>query len=190
MTCRFTISRSLKNNLTQDSLTFTLMKKGVIIQGSARINGDTSTYVQQLKAMSGFEVVDLKAYKIGHFDYEFKNKDDDFHPLIKRLLTNFDIFVFATPVYWYSMSGHTKVFLDRISDLLQIDKETGRLFRGKAMAVLSVSGQDDVDTSFYVPFNQSAVYLGMRYLGKCHAFTDGEDSEIETRLKRFSDSLT
>ncbi|MCP4458779.1 MAG: NAD(P)H-dependent oxidoreductase [Cytophagales bacterium] len=37
----------------------------------------------------------------------------------------------ATPVYWYSMSGIMKVFLDRIYDVLTIEKELGRKLHGK-----------------------------------------------------------
>ena len=111
------------------------MKRGIIIQGSARSRGDTYTATQKLRALSNFDFIDLKDYQIGHFDYNFDNKEVDFLPLIRRLLTTYEIFILATPVYWYTMSGHMKVFLDRISDLLILEKETGRLFRTKSMAV-------------------------------------------------------
>ena len=163
------------------------MKKGVIIQGSARSKGNTYTATQKLKALTHFDFIDLKEYHIGHYDYDFKNKADDFLPLIRSLLETYDIFVLASPVYWYTMSGHMKVFLDRISDLLNSDLEPRKLFHAKTMAVVSVSGQDDVDDSYYIPFRKSADYLGIHYLGSSHIYKEITDIEL---TRRFSEMLS
>ena len=56
---------------------------------------------------------------------------------MKTIISKYDTIIFATPVYWYSMSGILKVFIDRITDLLTIEKELGRKLRGKKMAVVS-----------------------------------------------------
>jgi multimeric flavodoxin WrbA len=160
------------------------MKNGVIIQGSARSNGDTSSYAHSLKLLSGYDLIDLLDYDIGHFDYNFNNTNDDFLPLIKKILSSYGHIVLATPVYWYTMSGHMKVFLDRISDLLYNEKETGRRFRSKAMSVLSVSNEDDIEDTFYLPFRQSAAYLGMDYLAECHACSVITNAELQNRLQR------
>ena len=159
------------------------MKKGVIIQGSARSKGDTYGFCQKLKTQSGFDFIDLKQYDIGHFDYTFSNKDDDFLPLIREILDTYELLTLATPVYWYTMSGHMKVFLDRISDLLYSEKETGRLFRTKTMSILSVSGDDQVDDTFYLPFRKSADYLGMHYAGDCHAYAGITDEALVNRFR-------
>lgn len=159
----------------------------VVIQGSSRSNGDTSKFVKHILASRDWQHVDLLQYTIGHFDYAFNNKSDDFLPLIKDLILKHDHFVFASPVYWYSMSGVMKVFLDRFSDLLIHEKELGRKLRGKSMSVLSVSGNDDVSDSFYVPFRKSAAYLGIDYKGECHAYGDGmkPGHQVTERLKEF-----
>ncbi|WP_291800231.1 flavodoxin family protein [Lutibacter sp.] len=57
--------------------------------------------------------------KINHFDYDFNN-DDGFLPLMKNVIEKYDTIIFATPIYWYSMSGVLKVFFDRLSDLLHV----------------------------------------------------------------------
>ncbi len=165
------------------------MKKGVIIQGSARSDGDTSRYAHSLKLLSGYDLIDLLDYNIGHFDYGFNNADDDFFPLITKVLSTYEVIVLATPVYWYTMSGHMKVFLDRISDLLYKEKETGRLFRSKIMAVLSVSNDDNVEDTFYLPFRKSAAYLGMVYLDECHACSSISKAELQKRLQRLVSTL-
>lgn len=61
-----------------------------------------------------------------------------------------------------------KFFFDRISDLLRNEEIViGRKFRGKNMAVISCNGEDLVG-GFYMPFKESANYLGMNYLGNVH----------------------
>ncbi len=146
------------------------MKK-IIIVGSARNDGDTASLVSQLKKSSGWEVIDLNDYDIGFYDYDHLNKGDDFLPLIKKLINQYDTFIFATPVYWYSMSGIMKVFFDRISDLLTIEKPLGRRLRGKHMAVISSSNGNNLGESFWLPFKASADYLGMTYIGNLHTIS-------------------
>ena len=104
--------------------------KKVIILGSARKNGNTTKIVDEIAKESGIDVIDLNDYNISHYDYESKNREDDFLPLIRRILEEYDTLIFATPVYWYNMSGIMKVFFDRFSDLIRIEKETGRKLRG------------------------------------------------------------
>ncbi|MEZ0129961.1 flavodoxin family protein, partial [Flavobacterium sp. LBUM151] len=95
--------------------------KKVIILGSARKNGNTTKIVDEISKESGIDVIDLSDYNISHYDYESKNKEDDFLPLIRRILEEYDTIIFATPVYWYNMSGIMKVFFDRFSDLIRIE---------------------------------------------------------------------
>ena len=61
------------------------------------------------------EVVDLATKRLSAYDYEHRNRDDDFEPLMTRVL-EFERVIFASPVYWYSVSPPMKVFLDRIAD--------------------------------------------------------------------------
>ena len=151
------------------------MKKGVIIQASSRSNGNTSKIVCVIKAQTKFDVIDLNQKEINHFDYEFKNKNDDFNLLFKEIVKNYDIILFATPIYWYTMSGMLKVFLDRISDFLFHEKEFGRLLRGKQMGIVSCGSDATVFEGFEMPFVQSANYLGMDYLGHLHTWMENDD---------------
>ncbi len=156
-------------------------KKIVIIQGSSRTHGETNQMVRYLQENMICDWVDLKSKDIGHFDYEFKNSEDDFLPLMRQLVEQYDTFIFATPVYWYSMSGIMKVFFDRISDLLKTEKELGRRLRGKKMAVLSCAADNDLNPEFHMPFVESANYLGMNYLGAIHTWV--ENNQIPDLLK-------
>ena len=116
------------------------------------------------------EVVDLAAMKISAYDYEHRNRGDDFEPLIERVL-DFDQIIFASPVYWYAASPAMKVFLDRISDLLDLPEllDEGRRLRGKRAFVICTSIYDEVAPSFIAAFQETFRYLGMPYGGCLHA---------------------
>ena len=165
--------------------------KMVIIEGSARKNGDTLRVIESLNDTAKLACISLTDYTIGHYDYSNANKEDDFIPLIKSLVEKYDTFLFITPVYWYSMSGRMKVFFDRISDLLQFQKDLGRQLRGKNMALISVSNADDCIEGFSRPFSASADYLGMHFLGSVHIWVETEqlDSQAQDRLSRFKKEI-
>lgn len=150
--------------------------KAVVIVGSSRKDGDTTKMVNELVAQRNWDVIDLNDYKIGYYDYEHRNKNDDYIALMKQIIEQYDTFIFATPVYWYSMSGIMKVFFDRITDLLEIEKELGRKLRGKKMAAISCSIGNNLGDHFWFPFSETANYLGMNYLGNLHTILD-EDNE-------------
>jgi multimeric flavodoxin WrbA len=145
-----------------------LENKKVIIVGSSRSDGNTSKIVSKISNQINVDVIDLREYTISYYDYENKNSEDDFLSLMKLIIEKYDTLVFATPVYWYTMSGIMKVFFDRFSDLIRIEKELGRKLRGKNMFVISNSDDDTLDYDFYLPFRLSANYLGMTYLGEKH----------------------
>ena len=158
------------------------MNKTVIIQGSSRSYGDTNKIVNYIASKNNFDIIDLHEKNIGHYDYEYKNSDDDFIDLITRVIENYDTIIFATPVYWYSMSGILKVFFDRISDLIRIHKDTGRKLRGKNMAMLSCSNSAEIIDGFSMPFSESANYLGMHYLGDIHTWVENEIVTDDVKL--------
>lgn len=156
-------------------------KKGVIIQGSARGDGNTNKITLFIKEHTGYDIIDLKTKNIGEFDYNFENSNDDYLPLMKEIVEKYDTIVFISPVYWYSMSGIMKTFFDRISDCLYVEKELGRKLRGKNMAVISCGSDSKEVEGFSLPFEKSADYLGMKYLGYAHSWL--EDSTISESLK-------
>ena len=96
--------------------------RNIIILGSSRNDGDTARVVNKLKEKSNWDLIDLNSYDFSYYDYAHQNSDDDFIPLMRNLIEKYDTLILATPVYWYSMSGIMKVFFDRITDLLEIEK--------------------------------------------------------------------
>jgi len=161
--------------------------RGVLLQASARSDGDLRLMVDHLAVQTGWPVIDLREKRIGHFDYAFLNQDDDFPPLIEAIIRDYELIVFATPVYWYTMSGLLKVFFDRMSDLLLIRKELGRQLRGKLVAVVSCAYDRQLKPGFHMPFVETARYLGMHYLGDVHGWIEqgAIPPEVEQRLDAF-----
>ncbi|WP_309607409.1 NAD(P)H-dependent oxidoreductase [Flavobacterium sp.] len=159
-----------------------MQNKKVIIVGSSRNKGNTTKIVAGIANQFNVDVINLNDYQFSYYDYESKNREDDFLPLIKSIIEKYDTLIFATPIYWYSMSGIMKVFFDRFSDLIRIEKETGRKLRGKNFAVISNSHDNEIDFDFYIPFRKSAEYLGMNYLGNKHFNADKFDTNNKIEL--------
>ena len=168
-----------------------LGKQGIIVLGSARSDGNTRMVVEYLSEISHMEVVDLNEFEIGYFEYDNYHRGDDFLPLMERVL-EYDVVVFATPVYWYSMSAVMKNFFDRITDLLNAHKDTGRKLRGKYMALISCSGTPGPDPEFSIPFIKTADYLGMYFAGHTTtwASSSGLSPEVKVELQSFTGSLS
>ena len=57
-----------------------MSKRGIIIQGSSRSDGNTNKIVSFIKEKTGFDSIDLLSKNISAFDYEKRNKNDDFVP--------------------------------------------------------------------------------------------------------------
>ncbi len=161
--------------------------KSVIILGSSRSDGHTRHLVNRFVEITGFEVFDLLNYNINQYSYTHQHKDDDFIRLINKVLDEYDVLIFATPVYWYAMSGVLKTFFDRITDLLDEYKALGARFRQKSMAVLTSSNGNNLGDNFWLPFKAKSNYLGMQYLGNLHT-VHGVCSEQE--LVKFAASIT
>ena len=154
------------------------MKKHAIIFGSARSDGNTMMAVKQI--MENLKVpllIDLAGYGIGDFDYTHAHDNDDFLKIVDRMM-EYETLIFATPIYWYTMSVPMKRFIDRVTDLLTIHKDIGRKLRQKKMAVVcSYSTYPEGMNGFEQIFMNTARYLGMTYLG-CYFHYAGDLVEI------------
>lgn len=161
--------------------------------GSSRSFGNTRRVVDEfLSINSNADLIDLNHYVFSYYDYEFRNASDDFDNLLKSIL-EYDIMVFATPIYWYTMSAQLKTFFDRISDFLTDEnKDIGRRFRGKNMAVISCGRDDELFEGFIMPFKETANYLGMVYRDHLHVWIENDLSisvNTHNKIKEFVRSI-
>jgi multimeric flavodoxin WrbA len=155
------------------------VKSTLSLFSSSRRHGNTGRLMDRVAGELGIQIADLTEKSIAPYTYEHSNRKDDFEPLMSYAL-RFEQLIFASPVYWYSMTPHMKAFLDRISDFLDLPElqERGRRLRGKSGFVLCTSIMDAPDPGFIDAFQQTFDYLGMRYGGYVHAnCTDGYIAE-------------
>jgi multimeric flavodoxin WrbA len=146
-----------------------MMNGAIALFSSSRRNGNTGRFLDRIGAESKIDIVDLASQRIAAYDYEHRNRNDDFEPLLQRVLS-FDRIILASPVYWYSVSPSLKVFLDRISDFLDLPDllNDGRRLRGKTAYVVCTSVCDEAPESFVASLVDTFDYLGMRFGGLAH----------------------
>jgi multimeric flavodoxin WrbA len=136
----------------------------IAIFSSSRRLGNTGQLIDRIALELSIDVVDLASLRMSSFDYDHLNRIDDFEPLMKRLLA-YDQIIFATPIYWYAVSATMKVFLDRISDFLDLPDllSEGRRLRGKNAYVACTSICDEPSVEFIGAFRETFNYLGMHF---------------------------
>jgi len=125
--------------------------------------------MDRVAAQLGIGVTDLGTLSFSPYDYEHRNRGDDFEPLMMRVLEH-NAIIFASPVYWYAVSPPMKSFLDRISDFLDLDDllDHGRRLRGKTGYVVCTSIYDEPPKPFVGSFTDTFDYLGMQFGGIAH----------------------
>ena len=132
------------------------LNDAIAVFASARRNGNTGKFIDWIADELGIDVIDLSEKEISPYDYDHKNINDDFLPLMRQLL-EYDKIIFVTPVYWYGPSAQMKVFIDRTSDFLDLEelKDIGRRLRGKSAYIVCTSISDDADGSFLGSFKDT-----------------------------------
>jgi multimeric flavodoxin WrbA len=150
-----------------------MMPSAIALFSSSRRHGNTGRLIDRIASELNIEVVDLASLRMSSYDYEHRNRDDDFEPLMKRVLEHEQI-LFATPIYWYAVSPAMKVFIDRISDFLELPDllSEGRRLRGKTAYVVCTSISDEPSAAFMTAFRETFDYLGMRFGGVAHVNCD------------------
>ena len=130
------------------------MKKILILNGSPRKKGNTAVLVEELSKVLE-EDNEVTIYQLNDLDinpcqgcywcykdYPLKCiQDDDMNSLYPTILDS-DIFVFASPIYWFNYSGQLKLFIDR---LLALHVKGGHSLDGKKFASIFVYGAGSIE---------------------------------------------
>ena len=139
--------------------------------GSARKQSDTENLLRIILADTAYTRLDLLDYKITPYAYDGNYpKDDEFLKVVTALLQH-DTVIWATPVYWYTMSGLLKTYFDRLTDSITIKKELGRKLKGKNTYLVAVGADAELPDGFIVPFKATAAYLDMHFRDYFYACT-------------------
>jgi multimeric flavodoxin WrbA len=140
-----------------------MQKRVLVILASARENSNTMKALERLCPFEKYETVDLRTITVGYYRYDASYpKNDDFLSIVTRM-QEADVIVFATPVYWYAMSGLMKVFFDRFTDLLTIHKSVGRQLKGKEVYLIAQGSEASLPEGFEIPFRRTSDYFKMEF---------------------------
>ncbi|MBS1730176.1 MAG: NAD(P)H-dependent oxidoreductase [Bacteroidetes bacterium] len=146
----------------------------IIILASARKKSDTLQVVERIFHQRNMHCIDLLDQQIAPYNYEKKYPaEDNFQEIITQCIT-FQKIIFATPVYWYSMSGMLKNFFDRLTDIVTINKELGRKLAGKSIGFIAVGADPEIPPGFETPFTSIAHYFDMQFIGSIYYCTKNE----------------
>jgi len=167
--------------------------KPLIVLGSARKASDTGKLVTSLFPEGSATVVDLLDYTIAQYRYDgLYPPEDDFQRVVDLLLQHQQL-VFATPIYWYAMSGLMKVFFDRMTDLVTVQKKTGRKLKGKQTFLLAVGAEEALPLGFEEPFRLTSEYFDMEFIASFYCRTSEisvKGTEGEAFLRSLANATT
>ncbi|WML67419.1 MAG: NAD(P)H dehydrogenase (quinone) [Methanoregula sp. SKADARSKE-2] len=139
---------------------------GLVLEGAAEVGAET-------------EIVDLADLRItpctacegctfnGICVYE-----DDLSALLARM-NEADAIVFASPVYFDSITGQMKIFFDRLADAIHYQALAGKV--GCSVATTHGSGGDETTTYMDHLLN----YLGIVSIGRIHVATGGDAGAVD-----------
>ena len=153
--------------------------KILVVQGSPRKKGNSIALAEQIA--KGAESVGAVAERIYLHDknispcqacYACQRPDssgcaidDEMQPIYKKLI-DADCWIIASPVYWFTMSAQTKLFMDRCFALLAYKKDA---FTGKRIAIAMSYGDTDTFNSGCVnalrTFQDAFRYVGANMVG-------------------------
>ncbi|WP_076606467.1 flavodoxin family protein [Rufibacter radiotolerans] len=161
----------------------TLEPKPLILQASARKDSDTHRLLETVFQDTPHKLLDLLDYHIAPFRYENDYTPDDQFLKIIEQVTQHQVIIMATPVYWYAMSGLLKTFFDRLTDVVTAHKDLGRQLQGKTLFLVAVGSDSELPDGFEVPFKLTAKYLNMKYGSSLYGSTE----EVETSIFHVGD---
>lgn len=143
----------------------------LVILGSARKDSDTRKLIDRLLNGQKYKLLDLLDFEINPYQYAGNYPSTDQFLYVIDQMVHHDRVVFATPVYWYAMSGLMKTFFDRLTDIVTVHKPLGRQLAGKETFLLAVGSDDALPLGFEVPVKKTSEYFGMHFRAAYYADT-------------------
>ena len=171
------------------------VKKILVLLGSPRKKGNSTTLAKQIvkgaeSAGAEVETVYLNGLKMkpcqGCYACKKENSkgcvvDDDMQSLYPKVTAS-DAMVIASPVYWFTMTAQTKIFMDRLFGMFDASYTVNPLHK-KRIAIAMSYGDTDPFTSGCVnalrSFQDAFKYVGARIEGMVYG-TAEEPGEISS----------
>ena len=159
----------------------------VAVLGSARGDGHAARLLDAVLAGRPARQFDLGVLHVRDYVYGRLADGDDFLG-VAEAVAEADAVLFVTPVYWYAMSAVLKRFIDRLTDLVTVEKPLGRRLAGRTVWVAACGSDPVLPEGFEVPFRATAAYFGMSYGGVLYV-PMREDEPLSAEQERRSAAL-
>jgi multimeric flavodoxin WrbA len=99
----------------------------IFLNGSMNIVGNTARLAKDVFRSLDYTPINLAEHYINQIGQDSGGHQDDFQKVMEQLIMADDI-VIGTPVYWSSMTGYLKTFIDRFADALDAPLASKRVF--------------------------------------------------------------
>ncbi len=157
------------------------------VLGSSNNDGNTAALARAVFApLPNAQIISLSNLAIAPYDYLNRHDKDDFLPLAEKIAAAKTL-VFASPVYWYSMSAQMKLFFDRLTGLTGAHKALGKALAGKSAFLIATGGSPKPPASFEPPFAETARYFNMRWGGML--YRPGDEAVDAGAAKGFANRI-
>ena len=131
-----------------------MSKKVTIINGSLRVMGNTDELLKALIKGTKKTEINSKQYVLRDktiadckgcyycYNHSSCSIKDDMHE-IHQELQNSDLLIFASPLYWWGVTGLMKTFIDRL--YLYYPKKNAELIAGKKIIILTPMHVNEIE---------------------------------------------
>lgn len=154
-----------------------IMGKILFMNSSPNRNGNTYRIGEELLKDKAHEVLQMADYRISQYGQVFE--DDEIKDVFKKI-AECDTLVIGSPVYWYTVSGMLKTFIDRLYMLPEADA-----LRGKKLYLFAQGSLLSQDTVKSIEFlsNRLSYLMGMELKGVITDSSDGNEILSKMRIE-------
>ena len=99
------------------------MEKILFVNSSPNRDGNTYRIGEELLKDKEHDVLQMADYRISQYGQVFE--DDEMKEVLKEM-DKYDILVIGSPVYWYTVGGMLKTFIDRLYMLPEVEALRGK----------------------------------------------------------------
>ena len=153
------------------------MGKILFMNSSPNRNGNTYRIGEELLKDKAHEVLQMADYRISQYGQVFE--DDEIKDVFEKI-AECDTLVIGSPVYWYTVSGMLKTFIDRLYMLPEAEA-----LRGKKLYLFAQGSLPSQDTVKSIEFlsNRLSYLMGMELKGVVTDSSDGNEILSKMRIE-------
>lgn len=145
------------------------MEKILFMNSSPNRDGNTYRIGEELLKDKEHDVLQMADYRISQYGQVFD--DDEMKEVLKKI-DDCDVLVIGSPVYWYTVGGMLKTFIDRLYMLPEAEA-----LKGKKLYLFAQGSLPNEDTVKSIEFlsNRLSYLMGMDLMGVVTDSSDGRE---------------